>query len=41
MATETGVKTGHHKDKIDRIAAQFILEGYLAYRRNTEDSAGS
>ena len=33
---EAGIRREERKEHVDRIAAVFILQGYLDYRRNKE-----
>lgn len=35
--TEAGIRREHRKEHVDRIAACFILQGYLDYRKNKEN----
>ena len=34
---EAGIRREHRKEHVDRIAATFILQGYLDYRKNKEN----
>lgn len=35
---EAGIRREHRKEHVDRIAACFILQGYLDYRKNEENN---
>lgn len=35
---EAGIRREHRKEHVDRIAACFILQGYLDYRKNRENN---
>lgn len=35
---EAGIRREHRKEHVDKIAACFILQGYLDYRKNKENS---
>lgn len=37
---EAGIRREHRKEHVDRIAATFILQGYLDYRKNMEEQNG-
>ena len=37
---EAGIRREHRKEHVDRIAATFILQGYLEYRKNMEEQNG-
>ena len=37
---EAGIRREHRKERVDRIAATFILQGYLDYRKNMEEQNG-
>ncbi len=37
---EAGVRREHRKEHVDKIAACFILQGYLDYRKNKENLGG-
>ncbi|MBO5292357.1 MAG: Holliday junction resolvase RuvX [Lachnospiraceae bacterium] len=37
---EAGIRREERKEHVDRIAAVFILQGYLDYRRNRENEIG-
>ena len=37
---EAGIRRKHRKEHVDRIAATFILQGYLDYRKNMEEQNG-
>lgn len=37
---EAGIRREERKEHVDRIAAAFILQGYLDYRRNQEQEKG-
>ena len=37
---EAGIRREHRKEHVDKIAACFILQGYLDYRKNKENAGG-
>ena len=37
---EAGIRREHRKEHVDKIAACFILQGYLDYRKNKENFSG-
>ena len=37
---EAGIRREYRKEHVDRIAATFILQGYLDYRKNMEEQNG-